>query len=60
MEQKSAGQLQRENEKLRRKLEEMEQELLMTSSRLNHVQSSRTYRMAQKAEKLFNKPLLKK
>lgn len=57
MEQKSAGQLQRENEKLRQKLEEMEQELLMTSSRLNHIQSSRTYRMAQKAEKLFDRIL---
>ena len=50
---KSVELLQRENEKLRRKLEEMEAELLLAQSRLNHLQTSRTYRMAQKAEKLF-------
>ena len=50
---KSVDQLQRENERLRKKIEEMENELMMAQSRLNHVQTSRTYRMAQKAEKLF-------
>lgn len=57
MENKSVEQLQKENARLQKKLCEMEQELMMAQSRLNHVQTSRSYRMAQKAEKLFGRIL---
>ena len=52
---KALEQLQNENEKLRSRLREMEQELMLVNSRLNHIQTSRAYRLAQRGERLFGR-----
>jgi len=57
VESKSVERLRQENERLRKKLCDMEQELMLAQSRLNHVQTSRAYRLAQKAEKLTERIL---